>query len=85
MWLVGSESQARVIQQIGREFFQGQEIEFTCEAVSWGDAQTKYLTCIAAEITPDIGTMGLTWGTEFGSLGAMVDLAKEFPQGYAGN
>ena len=79
MWLVGSESQAKVIKIIGDEFFKDKGLAFRCEAISWEDAHTKYLTCIAGEVIPDIGTMGLTWGTEFGSLGAMVDLAQEFP------
>lgn len=79
MWLVGSESQAKVLQGIGNGFFKDKGITFRCESISWGDAHTKYLTSIAGEVIPDIGTMGLTWGTEFGSLGAMVDLAKEFP------
>jgi multiple sugar transport system substrate-binding protein len=80
MWLVGSESQAKVIQNIGDEFFKDRSIKFRCEAISWGDAHTKYLTSIAGGVMPDIGTMGLTWGTEFGSLGAMLDLAREFPE-----
>jgi ABC-type glycerol-3-phosphate transport system substrate-binding protein len=80
MWLVGSESQAKEIQNIGNEFFRDKGIRFRCEAISWGDAHTKYLTSIAGGVIPDIGTMGLTWGTEFGSLGAMLDLVKEFPQ-----
>lgn len=80
MWLVGSESQAKVIHNLGKDFFKDKGIDFRCEAISWGDAHTKYLTSIAGGVIPDIGTMGLTWGTEFGSLGTMVDLAKEFPQ-----
>jgi len=80
MWLVASESQAKAVQALGNEFFKDKGILFRCEAVSWQDAHTKYLTCIAAGVIPDIGTMGLTWGTEFGSLGAMVDLASEFPE-----
>lgn len=80
MWLVGSESQAKAIQDLGNKFFQAQGLKFRCEAISWGDAHTKYLTSIAGEVVPDIGTMGLTWGTEFGFLGAMVDLAREYPQ-----
>jgi len=80
MWLVGSESQAKAVQELGNEFFKDKDTSFRCEAISWADAHTKYLTSIAGGVTPDIGTMGLTWGTEFGYLGAMVDLAKEFPQ-----
>ena len=80
MWLVGSESQAKIIQQLGNDFFKDEGINFRCEAISWGDAHTKYLISIAGGVIPDIGTMGLTWGTEFGSLGAMLDLSKAFPQ-----
>jgi len=80
MWLVGSENQAKVVQRLGNDFFKDKDLNFRCEAVSWGDAHTKYLTCIAGGVMPDIGMMGLTWGTEFGFLGAMVDLAKEFPE-----
>lgn len=80
MWLVGSESQSKAIQGIGDEFFEDKGISFRCEAISWGDAHTKYLTSMAGGVIPDIGTMGLTWGTEFGSLGVMLDLAEEFPE-----
>ncbi|MEA3328647.1 MAG: extracellular solute-binding protein [Candidatus Omnitrophota bacterium] len=80
MWLVGSESQAQEIQRIGDEFFKSRNVVFRCQAISWGDAHTKYLTCIAGNVVPDIGTMGLTWGTEFGQLGAMVNLTEEFPE-----
>ncbi|HAZ10328.1 MAG TPA: hypothetical protein DCY56_04405 [Candidatus Omnitrophica bacterium] len=79
MWLIGSESQAKVVQSIGAEFFKDKGVAFRCEAISWGDTHTKYLTSIAGDVVPDIGTMGLTWGTEFGNLGAMVDLSKQFP------
>lgn len=80
MWLVGSESQAKAIQRIGDEFFKDRNTSFSCEAISWGDAHTKYLTSIAGGVIPDIGTMGLTWSAEFGSLGAMADLSRDFPE-----
>ncbi|MEW6170997.1 MAG: extracellular solute-binding protein [Candidatus Omnitrophota bacterium] len=78
MWLVGAESQAKTINKLARIFTQKTGIKVHCEAISWGQAHSKYLTSIAGDVVPDIGTMGLTWGTEFGSLGAMVDLAKDF-------
>ncbi|MDD4953481.1 MAG: extracellular solute-binding protein [Candidatus Omnitrophica bacterium] len=80
MWLVGSEIQAKAIQTLGDGFFKDTGLTFRCEAISWGDAHTRYLTSIAGDVVPDIGTMGLTWGEEFGSLGAIVDLAEEFPR-----
>lgn len=83
MWLVGSEGQAQSINVLGQEFFKETGIKVRCEAVSWGEAHSKYLTAVAGEVTPDIGTMGLTWGTEFGNLGAMVDLAQRYPEDIA--
>ena len=79
MWLVGSENQAHVITKLSEKFTEETGIKVICQAISWGDAHSKYLTSIAGEVSPDIGTMGLTWGMEFGELGAMVDLNKEFP------
>lgn len=83
MWLVGSEGQAQSINVLGEDFLKDTGVKVRCEAISWGEAHSKYLTAVAGEVTPDIGTMGLTWGTEFGSLGAMVDLAQAYPQDIA--
>jgi len=83
MWLVGSEAQAQTIMKLSEEFTQKTGIKVTCQAISWGDAHSKYLTSIAGDVTPDIGTMGLTWGMEFGELGALVDLNERFPQDIA--
>jgi ABC-type glycerol-3-phosphate transport system substrate-binding protein len=80
MWLIGSEGQALTVKELARDFYNETKIEVKCDAISWGDAHSKYLTSIAGNVAPDIGTMGLTWGTEFGSLGAMVDLAKAYPE-----
>lgn len=83
MWLVGSEGQAKTIAELGEKFQTETGVKVVCEAIAWGDAHSKYLTSIAGEVTPDIGTMGLTWGMEFGALGALVDLKKEFPEDFA--
>ena len=83
MWLVGSESQAKSITRLSKEFTEKTNISIRCEAISWGGAHSKYLTSIAGEVTPDIGTFGLTWGTEFGSRGVMVDLAARYPDDIA--
>ncbi|NQU95629.1 MAG: extracellular solute-binding protein [Candidatus Omnitrophica bacterium] len=80
MWLVGSESQAMSVNEVAKEFLAKTGIKVRCEAVSWGEAHAKYLISIAGGVTPDIGTMGLTWGTEFGTLGAMIDLGEMFPE-----
>ncbi|MFH1798733.1 MAG: extracellular solute-binding protein [Candidatus Omnitrophota bacterium] len=80
IWLVGSEGQAKTIMKLGERFKEKTGVSILCQAISWGDAHSKYLTSIAGEVSPDIGTMGLTWGMEFGELGAMVDLKKAFPE-----
>jgi len=78
MWLVGSEPQAKSVNELGAEFTKQTGISVRCEAISWGEAHSKYLTAIAGKVAPDIGTMGLTWGSEFGKLGAMIDLREAY-------
>ncbi len=80
MWLVGSEAQARTVNELAKPFTQETGVQVLCEAISWGEAHSKYLTAIAGGVEPDIGTMGLTWGVEFGRLGALADLTQAFPQ-----
>ena len=80
VWHVGPESQARTIVEISRGFTEKTGIKVSCQAVSWSDAHTKYLISIAGELAPDIGSMGLTWGMEFGELGALVDMKEDFSQ-----
>jgi len=80
MWLIGSEGQALTIKELAEDFYKKTGIKVKCDAISWGDAHSKYLTSIAGGVAPDIGTMGLTWGTEFGDLGAMVDLKAAYPK-----
>jgi lactose/L-arabinose transport system substrate-binding protein len=80
MWLVGSEAQARTINELAKTFHQQTGVRVQCEAISWGEAHSKYLTAVAGGVEPDIGTMGLTWGIEFGRLGALIDLREAFPQ-----
>ncbi len=83
MWLVGSESEARAINQLAGPFEERTGLTVQCEAISWGEAHSKYLTAVAGGVEPDIGTMGLTWGAEFGQLGALVDLQELFPDDVA--
>jgi len=83
MWLVGSEAQARTINALAEPFTARTGIRVQCEAISWGEAHSKYLTAVAGGVEPDIGTMGLTWGIEFGRLGALVDLRQAFPDDVA--
>lgn len=83
MWLVGSEAQAKTINDVAQTFAKRTGIVVRCEAIAWGEAHSKYLTAVAGGVQPDIGTMGLTWGAEFGRLGALVDLRQSFPEDIA--
>ena len=80
MWLIGSEAQARTINKLAKAFTARTGTGVQCEAVAWGEAHSKYLTAVAGGVQPDIGTLGLTWGAEFGRLGALVDLRQAFPE-----
>ncbi len=84
MWLTGSESQAMTINSLAEDFYKKTGIRINCQAMSWGQAHSKYLTSIAGSLAPDIGLLGLTWATEFGTFGAMIDLAAEYPEEVAG-
>ncbi len=84
MWLVGSEAQAKTIHTVAQAFTERTGIRIQCEAIAWGEAHSKYLTAVAGGVQPDIGTMGLTWGAEFGRLGALVDLRQAFSDELAG-
>ena len=83
MWLVGSEAQAKTVNQLAETFTKQTNVRVRCEAISWGEAHSKYLTAVAGGVEPDIGTMGLTWGIEFGRLGALVNLRQAFPEAVA--
>ncbi len=79
MWLIGTEGQAQTIKELSEGFYQKTGIKVKCDAISWGDGHSKYLTSIAGGVAPDIGTMGLTWGSEFGDFGAMINLKATYP------
>lgn len=79
MWLIGSEGEAVTIRGLAAEFYKKTGVNVKCEAISWGDAHSKYLTSIAGGVAPDIGTIGLTWGAEFGKFDSMVDLKAAYP------
>jgi multiple sugar transport system substrate-binding protein len=78
-WHTGSQDEVEGILAVAQDFTKQTGIQVKAQAFSWNESRTKYLTAIAAGVTPDIGTMGSTWPTFFGIKGGMVDLMKEFP------
>ncbi len=79
-WHTGSQDEADAIGSVAEEFTQKTGIKVKVQVFSWQESRTKFLTAIAARVTPDIGTMGSTWPTFFGLKGGMIDLTKEFPK-----
>ncbi len=81
MWHVGTEAESQIIERLANQYFYPETgIRVRCDAISWGEAHTRYLTSVVGGVAPDIGTMGLTWATEFGHRGAMVDMREAFPE-----
>lgn len=79
-WHTGTEDEADAIQEVAKDFTKKTGITVKTSVFSWPQSRTKFLTAIAAGVTPDIGTMGSTWPTFFGLKGGMINLSKEFPE-----
>ena len=50
MWLVGSEAQARTVNRLAEDFTKRTGVKVRCEAISWGEAHSKYLTAVAGNV-----------------------------------
>ena len=80
VWAVGSEDDAKVFQSAADAFGKANPgVKVTIQPVSWDDAHAKDLTAATSGQGPDMITGGLSWGIEFGTKGAMVDLAAKYP------
>lgn len=56
----------------------GTKVEVT--PLAWGNFQTKYFAAMAAGLPPDIGVTNLGGPFDYGSVGGLLDLRKEFPE-----
>ena len=79
-WHTGTEDEGDAIEAVAKDFTQKTGITVKTSVFSWPQSRTKFLSAIAAGVTPDIGTMGSTWPPFFGLKGGMVNLSKEFPE-----
>lgn len=80
VWAVGSEDDAKVFQSAADAFNKANPgVKVTIQPVSWDDAHAKDLAAATSGQGPDMITGGLSWGIEFGTKGAMVDLAQKYP------
>jgi multiple sugar transport system permease protein len=79
-WAVtGSDDDVLMFKRIAARFRQKTGIEVHITPLSWGNFATKYFTSMAAGMPPDIGATNLGGPMDYGSVGGLVDLNKEFP------
>lgn len=78
-WAMGaSPDDARMFARLGETFRQRTGVAVDVTPLGWGD-ETKYLAAMAAELPPDIGITNLGGPMNYGSVGGLVDLQREFP------
>jgi len=79
-WAVtGSDDDVVMFKRIAEQFRQKSGIRVHITPLSWGNFATKYFTSMAAGMPPDIGATNLGGPMDYGSVGGLVDLNKEFP------
>ncbi|MBM7842474.1 sugar ABC transporter substrate-binding protein [Herpetosiphon giganteus] len=80
IWSTGSDVEALSIQAAADVFVQKNPgVLIKVQALPWSDAHTQILEAIAADRGPDLMAGGMSWGIEFGKLGGMIDLQKQYP------
>ena len=80
-WAVtGSDDDVLMFKRIAANFKKKSGIDVHITPLSWGNFATKYFTSMAAGIPPDIGATNLGGPMDYGSVGGLVDLNKEFPK-----
>ncbi len=79
-WAVtGSDDDVQMFKRLAANFKQKSGIDVHITPLSWGNFATKYFTSMAAGMPPDIGATNLGGPMDYGSVGGLVDLKKEFP------
>ncbi|MDR3689679.1 MAG: extracellular solute-binding protein [Fimbriimonas sp.] len=79
-WAVtGSDDDVLMYKRLADRFHARTGIEVHITPLSWGNFATKYFTSMAAGMPPDIGATNLGGPMDYGSVGGLVDLNKEFP------
>lgn len=66
--------------ELAAEFRHETGINVEITPLGWGDYSQKYLTAMAAGVAPDVGVAGHSSPMEWGSVGGLVALDKEFPE-----
>ncbi|MCU0644052.1 MAG: extracellular solute-binding protein [bacterium] len=79
-WMVGTHDEVMVLEKLAEKFYQQTGIAVHIQPIPWGNFQTKYLTAMASGEPPDAGTSYLAAGLEYGKVGGVIDLEKNFPE-----
>ena len=82
-WMVGTHDEVMVLEKLAEKFYQQTGITVQIQPIPWGNFQTKYLTAMASGEPPDAGTSYLSAGLEYGKVGGVIDLEKDFPDAVA--
>jgi len=79
-WAVtGSDDDVQMFKHLAANFKAKSGIDVHITPLSWGNFATKYFTSMAAGMPPDIGATNLGGPMDYGTVGGLVDLRKEFP------
>jgi len=81
-WYLGSGDDAVMHQRWASRFAKETGINVKVTAVGWGNFEQKYLTAMAAELPPDVGTTSMNGPFEYGKVGAVIDIKDRFPEDY---
>lgn len=80
-WTVANSVEDIVLyRELAEEFRRETGITVDITPLGWGDYSQKYLTAMAAGVAPDVGVAGHSSPMEWGSVGGLVALDKEFPE-----
>jgi ABC-type sugar transport system permease subunit/ABC-type glycerol-3-phosphate transport system substrate-binding protein len=82
-WHVGTNDDILMYRRMAVRFEEKTGIRVVVTPLGWNNFEQKYLTALAAQLPPDIGSTNTAGPYEYGRVAGVVDLAKEFPEDLA--
>jgi len=77
--VVGSADDATMYKRLAAEYGKRTGVTVEVTPLAWGNFLSKYFTAMAAGLPPDVGATNLGGPFDYGTVGGLVDLRKEFP------